>query len=261
MKRTRENRIGLLAMHDSGCCKQEFRAVLWAGSLALAVLPLLSGCVNAPQGVAMIQATEQDDIPAPANFAFDAERSYVYDPVTVSDSKFRSWRGFYRGEGDTGRLLSWYVGEMPKHGWKFKGLDDKAKKLYFDKGDESAEIQVYEKLEAAVGGYVTTVEAAVRPRGPEDLTLEENLQQIRGSSVEPGTFKEAPGEAEPRPAAAQGETVNPSEDPSERAPSGASGKPLKSKQLKSLPAEESARPDPADVLEEVGAAEREPRSP
>ena len=266
MKRVNEKCAGLFTMHGYGCRAEKLRAVSRAACGALLILPLLSSCVNAPQGLAMIQATEQDDVPAPANFTFDADKSYAYDPVTGSDAKFRSWRGYYRGEGNTGKLLSWYVGEMPKHGWTFKGLDDKAKKLFFEKGDEAAEIQVYEKLEAAMGGYVTIVQAAVRPRGPEDLSLEENLKGIRGTSVEPGTFKEAPGVVEPRPAAAQEETPAPQASPQGsvpggNTPSGDAGNKAKSKQLKSRPAEGNASSDPADVLEEVGAAERDSGSP
>lgn len=252
MKRMNENCAGLFAVRERG-----HRACWLAGCALLLALPLLSSCVNAPQGVATIQATEQDDIPAPADFEFDAQKSYAYDPVTVSDAKFRSWRGYYRGEGQTGKIMSWYVAEMPKHGWKFKGLDDKAKKLFFDKGDESAEIQVYDKLEAALGGYVTIVEAAVRPRGPEDLSLEENLEQIRSGSAAPSTFKERPGVAEPRPAAAQEEEQDGLEPSGENNPSGGASSKANSKPNKPRPSGASATPDPSDVLEEAGAAERE----
>ena len=160
-------------------------------AIAAAVLLALiaaasSGCVAPPEGIPTVPATEQNDIPAPESFVFDAERSYALDPPTVvPEGKFRSWRGVYRGEGQVGAVLAWYVQHMPEHGWKIRNIDSSGRSASFEKATESAEIEVARELDGSLGRYVTVVKASVRPTGPEDRSLEEMFPEAERVPVRP----------------------------------------------------------------------------
>lgn len=160
-------------------------------AIAAAVLLALiaaasSGCIAPPEGIPTTPATEQDDIPAPESFVFDAERSYALDPPTLlPEGRFRSWRGVYRGEGQVGSVLAWYVQHMPEHGWRIREIDSSGRSASFEKSSESAEIEVARELDGSLGRYVTVVKASVRPIGPEDRSLEETLREVERTAVQP----------------------------------------------------------------------------
>jgi hypothetical protein len=155
------------------------------------------GCATETAGVPKTVAVEQDDIPYPENFAFEADRSFSVAPaVAVPAGRYRSWRGFYRGEGDQGVVLSWYMQEMPKYGWKLKNADTRDKKLYFEKKDEFAEIELVREIDQDLGKYVNIVKATIRPLGPENFTVDENIGRLRqGASPQPAGYSKKDGDA------------------------------------------------------------------
>lgn len=150
---------------------------------AVGCLWSLTACVQAPEGVRTLAAHEQNDIPAPTNFEFDANRSYEFDPETsVPEARFRSWVGYYRGQGSHQMVIPWYVREMPRHGWELKDINYDAKKLFFTKRDESAEVTISREMDFEAGRFVNLVEVRIRPLGPESFTVEENLQMAGGGA-------------------------------------------------------------------------------
>jgi hypothetical protein len=158
------------------------------------------GCVTPQEGVKFTQAREQNDIPVPQDFEFDADSSYAYEPETsFREAEFRSWCGFYRGQGVMGLIVPWYVREMKKSGWQLAFIDDRAHKLRFEKAEEEARIEVYRELDSKSGGFTVVVRAQIRPLGPENFDVEENIGLAkRGSSSRTSNedaVVEAPGEA------------------------------------------------------------------
>lgn len=182
------------------------RCLVGALSVCVVVVLGLSACVNPPEGVPMATAGEQPDIPAPVTFEFDAERSYAFEPATVPEGRFRSWRGYYRGEGESGLLVPWYIEEMRKSGWTLKRLDEASKKLTFEKGNECATIKIMRELDTKAAKYVNIVEATVRPLGPEDFTVDENIGRLKdarddgkGAQTEPARSPQDAGRPVPAP--------------------------------------------------------------
>ncbi len=146
------------------------------GVTALALAATSAGCVAQPEGVPTVAATEQSDVPAPDTFLFDFDRSYSLEPATPApEYRFRSWRGVYRGDGQVGLLVPWYVQNMPRHGWGLTAIGPKGDRACFEKGNEAAEIEVVRELDLDEGRYVTLIRATVRPLGPEERSLERNL--------------------------------------------------------------------------------------
>jgi len=139
----------------------------------------------------MSAAAEQEDVPVPTNFEFEADRSYAYDvPTTLQTAKFRSWVGYYRGEGVSDVIVPWYVGEMPKRGWALKNIDGQEKRIYFEKGDEYAIVEVSRELDSKIAKYVNVVKVQIRPLGPEDFSVEENISIAKSKTpqLKSGTF-------------------------------------------------------------------------
>ena len=170
----------------------------------LALVPFLStACVTPPKGIATIKGTEQEDIPVPRDFEFKESESPDLKGIS-EESRFRSWHGSYRGTGYVGDIASWYIGEMRKHGWRFKSRSEQVerRKLCFEKQEEVSEIQIYRVLDSSAGGYVTMVRAEIHPRGPEDLTVDEHLQAPKEPEIKPASFspKDLPASDSPPPA-------------------------------------------------------------
>jgi hypothetical protein len=83
-------------------------------------------------------------------------------------------------------IAAWYVAEMPKQGWIYKGMEGTLhrKELHFNKADERARIELYEELDPKEGKYVSIVHAEVHPMGPEELGFEENMLALTGPRQE-----------------------------------------------------------------------------
>jgi hypothetical protein len=144
------------------------------GALPAAILTgLLAGCVTPPEGIRTVDGGEQNDVPVPRTF--ELEKSYT--PAVAAENNFRSWHGYYRGNGTLMAIAAWYVAEMPKQGWIYKGMQgtQHRKELHFSKADERAVIELYEELDPKEGKYVSIVHAEVHPMGPEELGFEENM--------------------------------------------------------------------------------------
>jgi len=182
------------------CRAMEVRRGLFGAALVAAALSL-SACVSKPEGIPTTSAVEQEDIPVPTNFEFDEARSYAFDPPgLVPEGRFRSWCGYYKGDGTIGLIVPWYVTEMRKYGWQLTGHDDKTNKLMFEKGDEAADIVVSSELDGGRGKYVRIVKVQVRPKGPEDFTVDENLGRVQDSNIKPASYPAGagtPGTANP----------------------------------------------------------------
>jgi hypothetical protein len=149
-------------------------------------IPLLvwatTSCVTPPEGLPKVEGTEQDDIPIPKNFELRSSWSPNHEGLLQS---FRTWRGEYAGPGQPGEIVPWYVTEMQRHLWRYKGLEEQdtwQKKLFFAKGEEFAEILVGRELDTKEGGYITVVKARIGQLGPENFTVAEN--QARGAALE-----------------------------------------------------------------------------
>ncbi|MBI4604672.1 MAG: hypothetical protein HY721_22140 [Planctomycetes bacterium] len=144
-----------------------------------------------------MERTEQEDIPVPRDF--ELRRSYAPDwKISADLDRTRSWTGEYSGPGAVSEVAPWYVAEMQKHKWRFRGLQEKGKEwraLQFEKGGEVSEVQVYRELDAGAGAYVTVVRAKISPRGPEDFTVDESLR-MKGSAVRPASYGTAQEDAE-----------------------------------------------------------------
>jgi hypothetical protein len=145
------------------------------GSLRWVLLPgfFLAGCVTPPEGIRTVSGGEQNDIPVPRTF--ELEKSYT--PAVAAENNFRSWHGYYRGSGTLMEIAAWYVAEMPKQGWIYKGMESThhRKQLHFVKHDERASIELYEELDPKEGKYLSIVHAEVHPVGPEEISFEENM--------------------------------------------------------------------------------------
>jgi hypothetical protein len=159
-------------------------------SVVLAALGSLlsvgTSCVVPPEGISMLTGTEQEDIPVPKTFDLRHSHSPDFD-IKDPDARFRSWEGEYIGKTPAHEVVPWYIKEMRIHKWEYKGIDEtKDTKLYFEKGDESAEIWVYRETDGRIGGFMTIVRAEIHPRGPEDFTVDQHLET---TTVLPASFK------------------------------------------------------------------------
>jgi len=160
------------------------RSVVFAAVSSL--LSIGTGCVAPPTGIPVMAGTEQEDIPVPKTF--DLRHSHAPEfEITEPHARFRSWTGEYVGKTRVGEVVPWYVKEMGNHKWEYKGIDEsKDTRLYFEKGDESAEIRIYRETDSRAGGFLTIVRAEIHPRGPEEFTVDEHMDT---PAVQPTSFK------------------------------------------------------------------------
>ena len=152
---------------------------MFFGALPATILTgLLAGCVTPPEGIRTVNGGEQNDIPVPRTF--ELEKSYT--PAVAAENNFRSWHGYYRGSGTLMAIAAWYVAEMPKQGWIYKGMEGThhRKELHFIKADERATVELYEELDPKEGKFVSIVHAEVHPVGPEEIGFEENMLALTG---------------------------------------------------------------------------------
>jgi hypothetical protein len=161
-------------------------------SMCLFAMTLCASCVAPPSGLPTVERIEQEDIPVPNEL--ELRSSYSPDWKLAGEvEKARSWTGVYAGLAQVGEIAPWYVTEMQKHNWKFRGLQERSehdKVLYFAKGHEGSQISIHREIDGRVGGFITIVKAKVSPLGPEDFTVDENLGwREREASVQPVGFK------------------------------------------------------------------------
>jgi len=200
-----------------------------SGALLATILAcLFAGCVTAPDGIRTVDGGEQNDVPVPRTF--ELEKSYT--PAVAAENNFRSWHGYYRGSGTLMEIAAWYVTEMPKQGWIYKGMQgtQHRKELHFVKADERARVELYEELNPKEGKYLSIIHAEVHPLGPEELSFEENMlaltaprQEEEGSQgrVLPASASVERKAAAPVEALDRGETP---QAPAVRQPAAGSGK-------------------------------------
>lgn len=180
------------------------RSVLLAAVSSL--LAVGAGCVAPPTGIPAVAGTEQEDIPVPETFDLRQSHSPEF-AITEPQARFRSWRGEYVGETRVGEVVPWYIREMVHHKWEYKGIDEtKDTTLYFEKGDESAEISIFRETDGKAGGFFTIVQAEIHPRGPEEFTVAEHLNT---TAVQPTSFKsDKAREPSRRSSASEGEILS-----------------------------------------------------
>lgn len=182
MKRTvKRNAVKTGFLTTSGSAKRKIASLAMA-SCCLGFGAFSVGCVTPPVGIPVITGIEQDDIPVPVSFQFVESESPDYG--TIAAGNFRSWKGMYRGGGRLASLVPWYVQEMKKLDWAFTRLADtkRNKTLYFEKPGEYAVIQLSRELTGATGSYANIVRAEIHPLGPEDYSVETNLENLRQSN-------------------------------------------------------------------------------
>ena len=108
---------------------------------------------------------EPGDVPIPTSFELLESRAYQPD---IPESNFRSSFSKYATDLRVGEIPAVFVEEMPKQGWKFQYVADRAagdiKELLFYKDDDQATIRIYRGYHRMRGGYSTIVETEVGPR-------------------------------------------------------------------------------------------------
>ena len=212
---------------------------LFGGVLSATICAgFVAGCVTPPEGIRTVNGGEQNDVPVPRTF--ELEKSYT--PAVAAENNFRSWHGYYRGNGTLMEIAAWYVTEMPKQGWIYKGMQGThhRKELHFLKADERARVELYEELDPKEGKYLSIIHAEVHPVGPEELSFEENMLALTGLRQEgEGLRQEGEGSqagAMPVSASLENETATPvkavdqgenMEAPAARPPATGSGKAAK----------------------------------
>jgi len=132
-------------------------------------------------------------------------------------------------------IAAWYVTEMPKQGWIYKGMQgtQHRKELHFVKADEQARVELYEELDTKEGKYLSVIHAEVHPVGPEEIGFEENMLALSSlrhegeasqAKVMPTSASVEKGTAAPVQAVDRGEKMEAS---ATRQPAGGSGKAAK----------------------------------
>lgn len=182
----------------------------WRVAAGAAWLALALGCTTPPQGLTFQKGVEQDDFPVPRRFELKESRSLAQELL----EPFRSWEAVYRGKGSVLDLTPWYVHSMQEHQWKLTRITGTKsdKSLTFEKGNEEATVALYREM--AEGEFATVIRGSIHPKGPESLSVDEHLRNLKArqegsGTVEPASYKE-PAEAEsPASSSLRGETSAP----------------------------------------------------
>ena len=87
-----------------------------------------------------------NDLPVPQEFAFDSDWSWAYRRYENSALNLRSGRFRYVGDEDVGKVVNWYNGHMPLHGWeqiaKVPERVERKARLTFRKEGEAVAVDV-----------------------------------------------------------------------------------------------------------------------
>ena len=153
------------------------------GSLVPILLCALWGCHGVEQPSPhpdFVFHHELEDFPYPASFRFIEGAKYA--PPELAGTSFTSWTGRYRGPERPATHVTFFIEELTARGWKTGPIiesPDGNVTLEFTRGEEAANIELQRIFDSELASFGCELRARIRPRSPDEITVEENISWIR----------------------------------------------------------------------------------
>ncbi len=163
------------------------RLVAAAGVLIAVGLAGCQGLETPSSNAGFRENYEEEGFPYPETFEF--VKGWRYEPPELAGSGFRSWTGHYRGPGNPGDHVPFFIENMTARKWTLRHLVEEVdgnKTLEFTKGEEAATIELKRDFDPSRASFLCILKAHYRPLGPEESPLE-------GPATAPGRTTSADG--------------------------------------------------------------------